>query len=137
MTTLYVLDTDTASYFIRGRHPALDARVAATPAKNLCISAVTRGELLYGLQLKGGAHRLTQVVEQFLLQVQCLPWDAAAATHFGRIAAQLHKAGTPIGAMDAMIAGHAAALGAVLVTNNASHFGRVENLVTENWLRES
>ena len=133
---LYMLDTDTVSYLVRGKTPALDVRVAAASPKHLCISAVTRGELLYGLKLKDGAHRLAQLVDQFLLRVQCLPWDEAAATHFASIAADLHKAGTPIGSMDAMIAGHAVASGAVLVTNNARHFSRVAGLTVENWSQE-
>ena len=133
---LYMLDTDTVSYLVRGKTPALDVRVAAVSPKHLCISAVTRGELLYGLRLKDGAHRLTQLVDQFLLRVQCLPWDEAAATHFASIAADLHKAGTQIGSMDAMIAGHAMATGAVLVTNNARHFSRVAGLTVENWSQE-
>ncbi len=133
---LYMLDTDTVSYLVRGKTPALDARVAAASPKQLCISAVTRGELLYGLKLKDGAHRLTQLIDQLLVRVQCLSWDEAAATHFASIAADLHKAGTVIGSMDAMIAGHAMATGAVLVTNNARHFSRVAGLAVENWCQE-
>ena len=97
---------------------------------------MTRGELLYGLKLKAGAQRPAQLVDQFLLRVQCLPWDEAAATHFASIAATLHKAGTPIGSMDAMIAGHALATGAVLVANNARHFSRMAGLRVENWSQE-
>ena len=133
---LYMLDTDTVSYLVRGKTPALDAHVAKVSAKHLCISAVTRGELLYGLKLKDGAHRLAQVVDQLLLRVQCLAWDEAAATHFASIAADLHKAGTQIGSMDAMIAGHAMATGAVLVTNNGRHFSRVAGLTVANWTQE-
>jgi tRNA(fMet)-specific endonuclease VapC len=134
---LYMLDTDTVSYLVRGKTPSLDARVTTLRAKHLCISAVTRGELLYGLQLKEGAHRLTQLIDQFLLRVQCLPWDEAAATRFASIAADLHKTGTQIGSMDAMIAGHASATGAVLVTNNTRHFARVSGLIMENWCVEA
>jgi tRNA(fMet)-specific endonuclease VapC len=71
------------------------------------------------------------------LRVQCLPWDEGAATQFAAIAAQLHKAGTPIGSMDAMIAGHAMATGAILVSNNGRHFSRVNGLTVENWLQEN
>ena len=133
---LYMLDTDTVSCLVRGKTPALDARVAAVPKKHLCISAVTRGELLYGLKLKDGAHRLAQLIDQFLLRVPCLPWDEAAATQFAFIAADLHKAGTQIGSMDAMIAGHAMATGAVLITNNARHFSRVAGLTVANWCQD-
>lgn len=130
---LYMLDTDTVSYLIRGRMPSLDARMAAVQPENLCISAVTRGELLYGLKLKEGAHRLAQVTDQLLRRLKCLPWDEDAATRFASIAAALHKAGSQIGSMDVMIAGHALAAGAVLVTNNARHFSRVTGLNIENW----
>ncbi len=133
---LYMLDTDTVSYLVRGKTPALDARIATVAKKHLCISAVTRGELLYGLQLKEGAHRLAQLIDQVLLRLPCLPWDEAAATHFAAVAAHLHKAGTQIGSMDAMIAGHAMAANAVLVTNNARHFSRVLGLAMENWCSE-
>ncbi len=128
-----MLDTDTVSYLVRGKSPALDKRVSKTPPEDLCISAVTRGELLYGLHLKQGAHRLGKVIEQFLMRVQCLPWDEHAATHFATVAAQLHASGTPIGSMDAMIAGHAIAKKAILVTNNVRHFERVIGLRVENW----
>jgi len=131
--SLYMLDTDTVSYFVRGKTPSLDARIAKAPIDQLCISAVTRGELLCGLQLKDGAHRLTQLVERFLSKVQCLPWDAPAATHFASMAAELHKTGARIGSMDTMIAGHAVAAGAVLVTNNGRHFDRIPELTIENW----
>ena len=51
---LYMLDTGTVSYLVRGKTPALDSRVAAVPKRHLCISAVTRGALLYGLKLEDG-----------------------------------------------------------------------------------
>jgi tRNA(fMet)-specific endonuclease VapC len=133
---LYMLATDTASYLLRGHVPALDARVAAVAPKRLCISAVTRGELLFGLKLKEGAHRRAQLLDQLFIRVPCLPWDEDAATHFAAVAADLHKAGTPIGSMDTMIAGHALATGAVLITNNDRHFSRVAGLRWENWCQQ-
>jgi tRNA(fMet)-specific endonuclease VapC len=131
---LYMLDTDAVSYLLRGKSPALDAKVASLPPKQLCISAVTRGELLFGLKLKDGAHRLAQLIEQFLSRVPCLPWGDTAATHFATVAATIHKAGTPIGSLDTMIAGHSLAVGAILITNNGRHFERVAELKIENWM---
>ena len=133
---LYMLDTDTVSYLLRGKTPALDAHVARVSPKHLCISAVTRGELLYGVMLRDGARRLALLIDQFLLRVRCLSWDQAAATHFASIAAQLHRAGTPIGSMDPMIAGHARAAGAVLVTSNTRHFSPVSGLMLDNGPQE-
>jgi predicted nucleic acid-binding protein len=240
---LYMLHTDIATGLIQGGSSALDRRVACAAPRVLCISAVTRGELLCGLsgQMlrkkkgrgskpetrprdeivreetgdapvgggndsdlddvivaqplvspidptmeslrktthavlaaltpreakalrmrfgidKGTEHtlenvqrqfdvtreliRLTEqaallsrVLDQFLTRVPCLPWDAEAATHFARIAVDLHRTGSPIGSMDTMIAGHAIAVGAVLVTGNERHFARVTGLKVENWTR--
>jgi tRNA(fMet)-specific endonuclease VapC len=130
---LHMLDTDTASFLIRRKDPALDARVSQVPLGDLCISAVTRGELLYGLRLLEGAHRLESLLDLFLRRLQSFAWDSGAADHFAKIAASLHKAGTKIGTIDAMIAGHARSIGAILITNNVRHFVRVEGLDVENW----
>ncbi len=146
--SLYMLHTDIATDLIHGKSPALDRRIAATLPQELCISAVTRGELLCGLSLqwlrkkhagRGGlalaepAQPLSRLVDQFLTRVPCLPWDAAAAGHFAMIAVALHHSGTPIGNIDTMIAGHAIAVGAVLVTNREGRFVRVGGLQLENW----
>jgi|GEM_PF-5474787 len=63
--TLYMLDTESVSYLLRGSHPKLDAKVASISPNQLCISAVTKGELMYGLNLKQGAHRLTNDNTQY------------------------------------------------------------------------
>jgi len=131
---LYMLDTDTSSYLLKGTNPELDKRIAQFPPAEICISAVTRGELLFGLRRKRDvAPRLTQLVESFLSAVRCVAWDDQAADSFGVIAAALERSGTPIGAMDTMIASHAMAVDATLVTNNTRHFARVVGLKVDNW----
>jgi len=132
----YMLDTDTASYLLKGTSPLLDARIRTLPPETLCISVVTRAELLYGLRLKDGATRLAKLIDQFLSRIHSPPWDAAAADQFSTIASTLTRSGTPIGTLDTMIAAHAAALGLVLVSNNGKHFSRVAELVVENWTVE-
>lgn len=131
----YLLDTDVASDVIRGVSAQVDARLAAAAPGELAISAVTRGELLFGVRLKVGAHRLERLVEEFLDRMVCLPWDADAADRFAAIAADLQRAGKPIGALDTMIAAHALAQQAILVTSNERHFSRVRGLSCENWRR--
>ena len=64
-----------------------------------------------------------------------LPFDDQAATHFGQVRAELTKTGKPIGPYDSMIAGHARALGLILVTNNMREFKRVPGLRVQNWTR--
>jgi tRNA(fMet)-specific endonuclease VapC len=129
----YMLDTDTASYIIKGSHPALDRRLASVRPTEVCISSVTRAELLYGVHRKPDAPHLARVVAQFPTTIQSLPWDNEAAERFGRIAAELDAAGKRIGTFDTMIAAHAVAAGTVIVTNNVEHFSRVFDLTVENW----
>jgi len=240
---LYMLSTETASCLIRGQSKPLDERIASTVPEELCISAITRGELLCGVsrqmvhemgnaseflellhdeakrskarlsrlkrvraylgrdtagrrtpsstgaattgsprrtthealagltpqetaalrtrfavgteaghtlekiakQFEATRERLScartqkvsRVVEQFLARVSCRPWDEAAATHFARVAAELHQGDAPISTLETMIAGHAIAAGAVLVTTDEHRLSRVAGLKTENWTRRS
>ncbi len=129
-----MLDTDIASYIIKGRAPQLDRRLASVPPPDVCISSLTRGELLFGVHLRPGEPRLARLVEQFLAGVASMPWDDAAADAYGRVAAELHLAGRRIGPLDTMIAAHALALDLRMVTNNVEQFSRVRGLQLENWL---
>ena len=131
---LYLLDTDTCSYAIRNASTALDARLATASPDSLAISAVTRAELMFGLEKRGNPRELTRLVHGFLDRVAVMPWDAQAADHFAKLRALLERGGTPIGIFDTMIAGHALALKATLVTNNQKHFQKVKALKIENWL---
>lgn len=132
---LYMLDTNVTSALIRG-HPQLEKRLLALPADGWCISAITRSEQRFWVELVlPQATRLKRIVDTFLAAAPVAPWDRAAADRHVRVRARLQLAGTPIGVFDEMIAGHALALGAVLVTDNERHFRRVEGLAVENWLR--
>jgi len=128
-----MLDTDTSSYVIKGNSPAVDARLRSLDVMQVCISAVTRAELRFGVRRLRGTNRLAAEVEKFLAGVHTLPWDEVAADQFAEIRDDLERAGTPIGSMDTMIAAHAKALDAVLVTNNLKHFRLVQGLSVENW----
>ena len=135
MSLLHLLDTDTASYLIKGRTPQVEERLAAIPPSMVCISVVTQAELLYGLKALPPAHRLHAGVRQFLKIVRILPWDSAAAEFYADIRHQLVTKGQTIGEMDMMIAAHALAAGAVLVTNNTKHFKRIRApLALVNWV---
>lgn len=134
MSTLYMLDTDTVSYLVKGRSPAIEARLAALQPSQVCISVMTRAELLYGLQRLPADHRLQTLVPQLFQIIRVLSWPEEAAQWYARIRHQLTTAGQPIGELDMMIAAHALAVGAVLVTNNGRHHLRIAApLVLENW----
>lgn len=134
MTVLHLLDTDIASYLIRSKAPAIERRLAELPPSMVCISVMTRAELLYGLKRLPTEHRLQLAVRQFLKIVRTLPWDSDAADWYAEIRHQLLTAGTPIGELDMMIAAQALSAGAVLVTNNNRHFERIKApLVMVHW----
>lgn len=134
--TLYLLDTNTVSAALRGS-ASLDTRLQRLDPAQWCISAITRAELRYGVALKPEATKLARYVEAFLQATTTAPWDQSAADAHGALRAKLRRAGTPIGDFDEMIAAHALALEAVLVTDNTRHFQRVEGLALENWIRNN
>lgn len=131
---LHMLDTDTASYLIKGKSPTIETKLAALVPSMVCISVMTRAELQYGLKRLPADHRLHLAVRQFFKIVRILPWDADAADWYAEIRQQLVGTGQPIGELDIMIAAHALSAGAVLVTNNLRHYQRIEApLFLENW----
>ena len=129
-----MLDTDISSYVIKGGAPAIDTRLRGMDVMQVCISAITRAELRFGVRRLRGAVRLAAGVERFLSGVHTLPWDEFAADEFADVRADLERSGTPIGVMDTMIAAHAKAVRAILVTNNVKHFRAVKGLAVENWM---
>lgn len=134
LSRLYLLDTDMASYAIRQRVPTVDKRLQSLPASSVAISVVTRAELMYGLAGLDAKHPLQRGVRAFLSVTRCLDWDAASADWYASIRHRLTTTGQPIGELDMMIAAHALALDAILVTNNLRHYRRVRpQLAMENW----
>ncbi|MGA2268111.1 MAG: type II toxin-antitoxin system VapC family toxin [Bryobacteraceae bacterium] len=134
MTSRYLLDTNIASYVIKGNIPAVRRRIVQVPMAQLAISAVTEGELRYGAARRPDAARLRTIVDEFLLRMTILPWDSEAAQHYGQIRAALEREGQPMGNLDMMIGAHALALGAVLVTNDQA-FTRIKELNVEDWTK--
>lgn len=129
--TWYMLDTNTVSHLIKA-HPAVVQRVVAAPMASLCISAITEGELLFGLAKRPDAKRLHLAVRELLRRVDVLPWNSSAAERYGRVRADMAKDGKALAPLDLLIATHALAVGAVLVTNDGA-FGQVAELQLEDW----
>jgi len=129
--TLLMLDTDISSYVIR-RRPSSIAERFERHAELLCVSVMTAAELRFGAT-KAGRADLTSLVEAYLARVTILDWPDAATFHYARIRTKLESSGTPIGNMDLLIACHAIAEQATLVTNNLRHFAAVPDLRVEQW----
>lgn len=132
--TRYLLDTNIVSHFLRG-HRAVDRVIVAHAVGDLCISAVTAGEILFGLSLRPAGSRYAVAARRFMVRVDILPWDKEAADVYGPLRAELQRAGTMLAEMDLLIASHALAVGAVLVTNDQAML-RLPGLETEDWTRD-
>ena len=130
----YLLDTNIASCIIKGTSPAVDLRLAKIAVSQLVISAVTEGELRFGTARLPRAARLHAIVEDFFLRVTIVPWNSDAAKEYGPLRATLEREGQPMGNLDVMIAAHALALGAILVTNDHA-FVRIKKLKVEDWTK--
>jgi tRNA(fMet)-specific endonuclease VapC len=134
VTPRYLLDTNFISYAIRGKFPAIERHLKRVAIQHLAVSAITEGELRYGLARRPEATRLRRLVEEFLLRTTILAWDSGAAHAYGELRAQLEAAGKSMGSLDLLIAAHAMSTGLILITRDHS-FPRIKNLRVEDWTR--
>jgi tRNA(fMet)-specific endonuclease VapC len=133
---MYVLDTNTCIYIINHNPPNARARFEAVALSEIAISSITLFELDAGAR-KGAKAKANLVrLERFAAAINVLAFDASAARKAGELRQRLRELGTPIGDMDTLIAAHALAVGATVVTNNTQEFSRVPGLVLEDWLSE-
>jgi tRNA(fMet)-specific endonuclease VapC len=120
--THYMLDTNMVSYLVR-RQPAVLRRVVSTSMASLCVSAITAGELLFGLARRPAETRLHHAVRELLRRVDVLAWGLPAATRYGAVRADMQKRGMVVAPVDS---------DAVLVTHDQA-FRHVPNLRIEDW----
>jgi len=130
-----MLDTNMASYVIKGYPPEVRQRLLVLPMESVVVSVVTQAELLYGLARKGTPATLASVIREFLLRIEVLPWESDAATVYGDLRASCVASGIILGALDMMIAAHAVAANATLVTHDKA-FSLIPNglLTVEDWV---
>jgi tRNA(fMet)-specific endonuclease VapC len=131
----YMLDTDTCSYIMKRSNDALLKRLRRVPVSDVCISVITKSELLFGVEVSPRRPQDEAALHAFLRYVEVLDFPDEAAPHYATIRGDLKNRGKLIGANDLFIAAHARSLGLTLVTNNVSGFGRVPNLAIQNWTR--
>lgn len=130
----YMLDTDISSYIMKGSEPSVMKRLARAAVGDVCISAISKAELLYGVEVSPRPAQDRARLDVFLRHMVVLDFPQDAAADYAAIRARLNKDGTMIGANDLFIASHARSLGLTLVTNNTREFRRVPQLHIENWL---
>jgi tRNA(fMet)-specific endonuclease VapC len=134
MSPRYLLDTNVISHIMQGRDALLLARLTQVPVGQAVISSITLAELEYGLNRKGQPVRLRNALTQVLLRMDVLPWDEAVATCYGELCATLETQGINLSDFDMMIAAHAVAVNATLVSRDKA-FAQVpgERLSLEIW----
>ncbi|WP_130907181.1 tRNA(fMet)-specific endonuclease VapC [Pseudomonas sp. Sample_16] len=129
----YMLDTNICIFTIKNK-PQIVREAFNRHDGQLCISAVTLMELIYGAEKSAAPEKNLTVIEGLAARLEVLPFDNEAAAHTGIIRSELAKAGTPIVPYDQMIAGHARSRGFIVVTNNLREFERVPGLRVEDWV---
>jgi tRNA(fMet)-specific endonuclease VapC len=129
----YMLDTDTCSYVMRRSHDAVLKRLAKVPVDDVCISVITKSELLFGVEVSPRRRQDEAALAAFLRFIEVLDFPDEASQHYAKIRADLKARGTMIGANDLFIAAHARSLGLTLITNNTREFKRVRGLSVDNW----
>lgn len=130
----YMLDTDTCIALIRQQLPILFQKVISFQPGEIGLSTITVAELQYGVERSQYRERNEAALTQFLLPFEIADFDSTSALTYGRVRAELEARGTPIGALDTLIAAQALTLKVILVTNNLREFRRVKGLDLENWL---
>lgn len=133
MTQRFMLDTNVVSHIMQGRDAALLARLTQLPVGQAVISSVTLGELEYGLHRKGQPARLRNAVNEILMRMDVLPWDEAVAGCYGEFCATLEAQGINFSDLDMMIAAHAVAVDATLVSRDKAFAQATERLKLEVW----
>jgi tRNA(fMet)-specific endonuclease VapC len=129
----YMLDTDTSSYIMKRSNDSVLKRLKKTSVADVCVSVITKSELLFGVEVSPRKQQDEAALAAFLDFVEVLDFTDQASNDYATIRADLKRRGTIIGANDLFIAAHARSLSLTLVTNNAREFGRVPLLATENW----
>lgn len=130
----YMLDTNICIYLMKAVPPAALRDKFDALADELCISVVTLAELRFGAEKSMRRERSLQALDDFVANLEVLPFGHNAAIHYGQLRAELGRAGTPCGLHDTQIGAHARSEGLIVVTNNLREFARMPGLRVENWL---
>jgi tRNA(fMet)-specific endonuclease VapC len=130
---IYMLDTDISSYIMKRTNAAVLRKLETVAVADVCISAITKAELAYGVEMSPRRTRDQAALDAYLRYVAVLDFPSEAALDYGQIRADLKTRGKMIGANDLLIAAHARRMDLTLVTNNTREFGRVQRLKMENW----
>lgn len=129
---MYVLDTNTIIYLIKGRRQTVE-KIIAVPPNEIAIPTIVLYELYVGTAKSQNPVRRTRFIQSLVARSVLLSFSQGAATHAANIRVRLEGKGQIIGPIDILIAGVAMAHEATLITHNIREFGRVDGLAVEDW----
>jgi tRNA(fMet)-specific endonuclease VapC len=129
-----MLDTNICIYIIKQQPATVLKRFLEYQIGDIGISSITLSELRYGVAKSTHQEKNTKALNEFITPLEVVSFDEEAAHIYGDIRAALEKSGTPIGAMDMLIAAHAVSLGIPLITNNTREFARIPTLNIVDWI---
>ncbi len=133
----YMLDTNICIYVIKRKPPEVIKRFEQLEISSIGISSITLSELVFGTFKSTNPAQNQLAMTRFAAPLEIWPYGDDIAFSYGHIRAYLESRGTPIGALDLLIAAHALSMDLILVTNNEKEFARVPDLKIENWVRQS
>ena len=131
---MYLLDTNICIFAMKNTYPALSQKLFRISPSEIFVSSVTVGELEYGSFKSKWGERTRNITNLFLAAYTVLPFDRDDAEVFGRIRAELAKAGSLIGPYDLQIAAQGLSRGLTVVTHNTGEFSRVPGIILEDWV---
>jgi tRNA(fMet)-specific endonuclease VapC len=134
MAVRFLLDTNMASYVLKGNFPTVRDRLLSVSMAEIGVSTVTEAELRFGLERKPQAAQLRFAVDEFLIHVEIVPWGSDAAKAYAKLRSAMEDSGTPMGNLDMMIAAQALAGDTTLVSHDRV-FQRVRHLKLEDWTK--
>ncbi len=130
----YMLDTNICISILRGNSETLINNLQTLDPNDVAISAIVFAELQFGVRKSAAPAKNSIKLVNLCAPMTILPFDSIVAEYYGEVRTYLERQGTPIGPLDMLIAAHALAVNAILVTNNEREFRRVDGLRVENWL---
>jgi len=138
---IFLPDTNCFSAYFSNKSPALGARLnQEMAAGKLVLSVMVLAELEFGAfkaQQVSGTRRFVDTVARLKQSLPPEPMEEAFAIHYAKTRLHLESQGNKIGDRDLIIASHALALGATVITRNVREFQRVPGLKVENWQTEA
>lgn len=129
-----MLDTDTCIAVIKLQPVRTLRKLRAKGVGQIGISTITLSELSFGAAKSARHQQNLEALQEFLLPLEIASYDDSCAYHYGPVRAVLESKGRPVGSLDMLIAAHALAIDAALVTHNTREFSQVPGLRLEDWM---